>query len=145
MLSYDANEFLYRVKSEEVLLACISIPCAILSLILTLLIGVTLYKASFHPDILETIWKPRTIFEGLSLLNTAIGTIFSIYGFIYLYHRIYSPIDNQMVHQIIGYTFVFHRFLLIGGDLFPSLDRCAAILYPIKYHCSATPHIAFGK
>ena len=145
MLPYDSNEFIDNVKSEEVLLAYISIPCATLSLILSLIIIAAIIRASFYPDILDTIWKPKTIFEGLSLFNTVIGTVFSAYGFIFLYNRVYSPITGPIAHQIIGYGFVFHRFLLVGGDLFPSLDRCAAIMYPMKYFFSATPRMALGK
>ena len=110
----------------------------------TLLIFVALFKESTkdHPD---SIWKPRIIFEGLSLFNTTIGTGISAYGFFFLYHRNVGPVDNTITVQIMSYLFIFHRFLLIGGDLFPSMDRCLAILYPMKYYCLASPKIAFGK
>ena len=127
--------------------ACISAPIATISLFTTLLIFVALFKESTKdlPDDLIVIWKPRVIFEGLSLFNTTIGTFLSIYGFLFLYHRNIEPFDPATL-QIISYFFIFHRFLLIGGDLFPSLDRCAAILFPIKYFFIASPaKVAFGK
>ena len=113
----------------------------------TLLIFVALFKESTkdHPD---SIWKPRIIFEGLSLFNTTIGTGISAYGFFFLYHRNFGgPVNSTSITtvQIMSYFFIFHRFLLIGGDLFPSMDRCLAILYPMKYYCLASPKIAFGN
>ena len=115
-------------------------------MVATLLIFVALFKESTkdHPD---SIWKPRIIFEGLSLFNTTIGTGISAYGFFFLYHRNFGGhIDSASITvQIMSYLFIFHRFLLIGGDLFPSMDRCLAILYPMKYYCLASPKKAFGN
>ena len=42
------------------------------------------------------------------------------------------------------YVFIFHRFLMMGGDLLPSLDRAVALLFPLKFHCYGTPTIASG-
>ena len=169
MLNASNNDFLQTVYFEEYVLgkyidnlciytkvffttilkisACISAPIATISLFTTLLIFVALFKESTKdlPDDLIVIWKPRIIFEGLSLFNTTIGTFLSIYGFLFLYHRNIEPFDPATL-QVISYFFIFHRFLLIGGDLFPSLDRCAAILFPIKYFFIASPaKVAFGK
>jgi len=92
---------------------------------------------------LVTLWKPRTIFEGLSLINTLLGIVFGIYGFVYVYHRHVRPFEPSTL-QWLTYAFVFHRFLLIGGDLFPSLDRCVAILFPLKYYMVSSPCCAFA-
>ena len=81
---------------------------------------------------------------GLSLINTLLGIVFGNYGFVFVYHRQVRSLDPSTL-QWLAYAFIFHRFLLIGGDLFPSLDRCVAILFPLKYYMVASPCCAFGK
>ena len=157
-------EILESIAYQDCILSYISIPCATLSLVAILLIFATLIKSSFNQDSLVTLWKPRTIFEGklihpfihtlsrynfdiltlgLSLINTLLGIVFGIYGFVYVYHRHVRPFEPSTL-QWLTYAFVFHRFLLIGGDLFPSLDRCVAILFPLKYYMVSSPCCAFG-
>ena len=36
------------------------------------------------------------------------------------------------------HLFLLHRYLLMLGDLLPSLDRCAAVLFPLRYAVGAT-------
>lgn len=131
---------LSEVASEEAILALIIIPVGCLGSLLTFIIFAAIIKASYQ-DNLETIWKSRTLFEAFSLLSSIVGFIFGVYGLVFLRNRVYL-LESQDFYLNF---FIFHRFLLIGSDLFPSLDRCIAVLYPLRYYTRATPKTAFGK
>ncbi len=69
----------------------------------------------------------------MGLLNTLVGVFIGIYGLAFLLYRAgYLDIrsDQQMTWML--YLFIFHRYLLMMGDALPSLDRCAAILFPLR-------------
>ena len=91
------------------------------------------------------LWKPRHIFQALSLFNSLVGIFFGIYGFIFLAKRVgIISLPEGSVPNIF-YFFIFHRYLLLSGDLIPSIDRCLAVVYPLKYYTHATVSMALGK
>jgi len=66
--------------------------------------------------------------------SSIFGFLFGIYGIIWLDQRIELGFITLDMRKYVTYFFIFHRFLLIGSDLLPSLDRCMAVVYPLKYH-----------
>ena len=108
-----------------------------------LFIFAAIIKASCQDTLSDNVWKPRTIFEAFSVVSTIIGMLVGNYGIFFTYPRIYD-IDFHP-NTLLTYAFIFQRFLLIGTDLLPSMDRCMAVLYPLKYMTSATPCMAIGK
>lgn len=87
--------------------------------------------------------KPRHICQVLSLVNSMVGVFFGIYGFFFLYERLAEEGGNLSIKWF--YLFIMHRYLLLLGDLMPSLDRCLAVVQPLKYYTHATPSMAVGK
>ena len=43
------------------------------------------------------------------------------------------------------YGFVFLRIIMMGGDTFCSMERCCALLFPLKFHTSWSCPAAIGK
>ena len=43
------------------------------------------------------------------------------------------------------YGFVFLRALMMGGDTLCSIERCCALLFPLRFHTSWTCTTAIGK
>ncbi|TRY61210.1 hypothetical protein TCAL_03686 [Tigriopus californicus] len=86
-----------------------------------------------------SLWKPRHIFQALSLFNSLIGIFFGIYGFVFLMERLGYL---EPMHTGFFYFFIFHRYLLLSGDMIPSVDRCLAVVWPLKYYTHATTSLA---
>ena len=135
--------FLATIASQEVPLAYTSWALSGLGFILCLFIFTAIIKAAFQDTVSDNVWKARTIFEAFSVVSTVIGMLVGNYGIFFTYPRIYDTDFHP--NEILTYAFIFQRFLLIGTDLFPSLDRCMAVLYPLKYMTSATPCKAIGE
>ena len=80
------------------------------------------------------------------------GAIFGGYGILFMVQRVFfttQDIDsgnNGLPLSSISwlYVFIFHRFLMMGGDLLPSLERAAALLFPLKFYTDGTPTVAGG-
>ena len=85
------------------------------------------------------------------------GVIFGGYGLFFLVDRVFytnvassDPTSTPIVSTPLDsstawiYVFIFHRLLMIGGDVLPSLDRATALLFPIKFYCHCSPGIAGG-
>ena len=140
------HENLTEVASAEATLAYISLPNGILCLLTCLIVFGVVIKSAFdaEDDLDHTIWKPRIVFVIFSLISTMFGVFFGVYGGLFTYQRIHHTFDYGD-RVIFLYLFICHRLLTMGGDLFPSLDRCAAILSPLKYYTQATPCAAFSK
>ena len=145
-MSPSSHINLTQVASEEAILASAIIPIGTLGTLLTLLIFAAIVKAYFDDDVV-TIWKSRTIFEGFSLLSSILGFVFGIYGVVFVLQRVNLEADTMDLptKEVLVALFVWHRFLLMGSDLFPSMDRCMAVLYPLKYYARASPKLAFGN
>ena len=90
-----------------------------------------------------------------SLLANLFGTVFGGYGILFMAQRVFfsssskgvnSFLDNEMPLSSISwlYVFIFHRFLMMGGDLLPSLERAFALLFPLKFYTDITPTVAGG-
>ena len=88
-----------------------------------------------------------------SLFANLFGIIFGGYGVLFMVQRSFfsSLKEISLEGQDLPlssiswlYVFIFHRFLMMGGDLLPSLDRAVALLFPLKFHCYGTPTIASG-
>ena len=91
------------------------------------------------------------------MLCNMFGVIFGGYGLFFLVDRVFysdfassdptsastkpTPADASTAWI---YVFIFHRLLMIGGDVLPSLDRATALLFPIKFYCHCSPGIAGG-
>jgi len=86
------------------------------------------------------------------LIANLFGAIFGGYGILFMVQRVFFSTqdinsgNNRLPLSSISwlYVFIFHRFLMMGGDLLPSLDRAAALLFPLKFHCYGTPTVAAG-
>ena len=98
---------------------------------------------------------PSLICFYFSLFANLFGIIFGGYGVLFMVQRSFisrssfeedSPEEQNLPLSSISwlYVFIFHRFLMMGGDLLPSLDRAVALLFPLKFHCYGTPTIATG-
>ena len=143
MTSSSEKTFLEIVASQEVPLAYTSWALSLCGLVSCLLILTVLIKAAFEDRITDNVWKPRTLFEAFSIISTMIGMLVGNYGIFFTYPRIHD-VDFRP-NAFLAYAYIFQRFLLIGTDLFPSMDRCMAVLYPLKYMTQATPCMAIGK
>ena len=137
------DTFLETVALQEVPLAYTSWALSLLGLVICILIFVVVIKAAFEDKLSDNVWKPRTLFEVFSIISTVIGMLVGNYGIFFTYPRIYDKDFHPNTYLV--YAYIFQRFLLIGADLFPSMDRCMAVLYPLKYMTQATPRMAFGK
>ena len=90
------------------------------------------------------------------MLVNLFGITFGGYGLFFLVERIFfsynsepelNSVNEEVRHPssiLWLYVFIFHRILTMGGDLLPSLDRAAALLFPLKFHCFNTPCISAG-
>ena len=92
------------------------------------------------------------------MLCNIFGVIFGGYGLFFLVDRVFysdfassdptststksTPAEASTAWI---YVFIFHRLLMIGGDVLPSLDRATALLFPIKFYCHCSPGIAGGN
>jgi len=57
----------------------------------------------------------------MCLINSLIGSLIGIYGTFFTAQRaglMFSPDPDWF------YGFIFHRYMLLFGDILPSLDRC---------------------
>ena len=135
--------FLEAIALQEIPLAYSSWALSGLGLILCLVIFAAIIKASFEDTLSDNVWKPRTIFEAFSVVSSILGMCVGNYGIFFTYPRIYDIAFHP--NTVLTYAFIFQRFLLIGTDVLPSMDRCMAVLYPLKYMTSATPRMAIGK
>ena len=128
------------VASSEAVLASIVIPLGSLNTLINLFIIASVIKIYLNDhDKLEA----RILFEVFSLFSSNVGLLFGVYGIFYLDQRI--PLGFITNHTYITYAFIFHRFLLIGSDLLPSVDRCIAVIYPLKYYTRMSLKTAFSK
>ena len=128
------------VASSEAVLASIVIPLGSLNTLINLFIIASVIKIYLNDhDKLEA----RILFEVFSLFSSNVGLLFGVYGIFYLDQRI--PLGFITNHTYITYAFIFHRFLLIGSDLLPSMDRCIAVIYPLKYYTRMSLKTAFSK
>ena len=134
----QTSSLLIVAEEQELILFFISLPFGAMGLVGCGLMFSTIAKS-------KDFWKPRTIFEAFSVLNSFIGMFLGVYGLLFT-----LPRSGIVTHDILDqsnliYLFLFHRFLLLGGDLFTSLDRCIAVVLPLKYHTNASPGLAAGK
>ena len=143
MTSTFEDTFLETVASQEVPLAYTSWALSLLGLVVCILILTVIIKAAFEDKITDNVWKPRTLFEAFSIISTMIGMLVGNYGIFFTYPRIHDM--DFRPNEFLAYAYIFQRFLLIGTDLFPSMDRCLAVLYPLRYMTQATPCMAIGK
>ena len=90
-----------------------------------------------------------------SLLANLFGTVFGGYGILFMAQRVFFSSNSMGEHSSEYdeiplssrswlYAFIFHRFLMMGGDLLPSLERAAALLFPLKFYTDGTPTVAGG-
>ena len=143
MTSTFEDTFVETVASQEVPLAYTSWALSLLGLVVCILILTVIIKAAFEDKITDNVWKPRTLFEAFSIISTMIGMLVGNYGIFFTYPRIHDM--DFRPNEFLAYAYIFQRFLLIGTDLFPSMDRCLAVLYPLRYMTQATPCMAIGK
>ena len=125
------------ILEQEYVLFLSSLPSYTLCLLGTItLISLIAIKASLRS-------KPRHVFQAFSLLNSLVGLFFGVYGVIFLADRL--ALVGRDLESEFFYLFVFHRYLLLLGDMLPSLDRCLAVCYPLMYFKHATARGALGK
>ena len=128
------------VASSEAILAAIAIPIGSLNTLITLFIVVGIVRFSIKGTL-----ESRILFEVQSMISSNLGFLIGPYGIFYLDQRINLGLHTNHAGKYIMYLFIFQRFFNIGSDLLPSLDRCAAVMYPIKYYTRMSNKAAFRE
>ncbi len=144
-MEVNISDLVREVAEDEAIMAAASIPTITMGFVGCILVFAAIAKSAITKK--DELWKPRNIFEAFSLVNSVIGMFLGVYGCLFTIPRSgfvdarsWNLDQNLMLH-----LFLFHRYLLLGGDLFTSLDRCLAVLYPLKYYMLATAQVAIGK
>ena len=128
------------VASSEAILASIAIPLGSLNVLITLFIVFGIIKFSINGTL-----ESRILFEIQSMLSSSLGFLIGPYGIFYLDQRVNLGLHTNNVGKYIVYLFIFQRFFLIGSDLLPSIDRSAAVIYPLKYYTRMSNKAAFRE
>ena len=83
---------------------------------------------------------------------SVVGAFFGAYGIVPNFHKVWlmnqphhEEESSQGWYQWYLYGFVFLRIIMMGGDTFCSIERCCALLFPLKFHTSWSCSAAIGE
>ena len=91
------------------------------------------------------------------LFCSVVGAFFGAYGIVPNFHKWWlmgrpaaaeeAALADAGSHHNKWYLygFVFLRIIMMGGDTFCSMERCCALLFPLKFHTSWSCPAAIGK
>ena len=125
------------VFEQERILSYISIPIGSFGTLISSIILIGVLQSAFRDDGVPM----RVVLESFGFISSIFGFLFGIYGLVFLDQR--AEWSNGWIRQenfkeFWAMMFIFHRFFLIGIDLFPSIDRCGAVMLPMRYYTRAS-------